>query len=218
MNHCAVIDYTINNYSDYCSNFSFDLQKKRNVIHQPGFHNCFLYKRKKIVLMHVDKCASSSFKFALKNANICDLSNRVKNIDKLKKYFLNNDYKFYAIIRDPKSRYVSGLQEFVKRYNPPKEYVEESLKNNKFIFDEHTAPQHCFLFLCNGKCNYLKLDNQISNKISNLFERQLKVEKRNSSILVIKNECEKLFNQYCLNNKNFYTLYEEDFRLYESAS
>ena len=213
----AVIDYTINNYSDYCTNFSFDLQKKRNMIHPPGFEGCFLYKRKKIVLMHIDKCASSSFKFALKNADVCDMSNRVKNIDKLKKYFLLNDYKFYAIIRDPKSRYISGLQEFVKRHNPPKEYVVESLKANKFIFDEHTAPQHCFLFLCSNNLNYLKLDNQIADKVSNLFERQLKVEKRNSSILTIKNECKKLFNQYCLNNENFHTLYEKDFRLYESA-
>ena len=228
----AVIDYTINNYSDYCSNFSFYLQKRRDMIHPEGFEGCFLYRKKKIVFMNIDKCASTSFKDALREADFCDMSLKARkkyyrqgnlepakdtDILKLKNYFLLNDYKFYAIIRDPKSRYISGLQEFVTRYNLPKEYVVKNLKDNKFIFDEHTAPQHCFLFLCSNNLNYLKLDNQIADKVSNLFERQLKVEHRNPSIPRVKDECKKLFNQYCLNNENFHTLYKKDFRLYESA-
>jgi len=82
----------------------------------------------------------------LKDNNFCDLSFRVKNINKIKQYFIKNNYNFYSIIRNPKDRYISGLQEFIKIYNPPVEFIIHNLKNNIFIFDEHTSPQYCFLF------------------------------------------------------------------------
>jgi hypothetical protein len=146
LNNYAVIDYTIEKYSNYCSDFTFELQKNRNEIHQPGFHDCFLNKKNKIIFMHIDKCASFSMSRILKDNNFCDLSFRVKNINKIKQYFIKNNYNFYSIIRNPKDRYISGLQEFIKIYNPPVEFIIHNLKNNIFIFDEHTSPQYCFLF------------------------------------------------------------------------
>jgi hypothetical protein len=215
LNSYAVIDYTIEKYFNYCSNFTFQLQQNRKEIHQPGFHDCFIKRKSKTIFMHIDKCASSTMSNVLKNNNFCDMSFRVKNVNKIRKFFIKNNYKFYAIIREPKDRYISGLQEFIKRYNPPKEFIVFNLKNNKFIFDEHTSPQHCFLFLCEDNCNYLKLDENISEKISNIIGLNIKLPVKNSSQKNIKNICKELFEKYCEQNIKFYELYNKDFELYD---
>jgi hypothetical protein len=213
LNDYAVIDYTIEKYFNYCSNFTFELQKNRKEIHQPGFYDCFLKRKNKIIFMHIDKCASSSINYLLTNNNFCNISFRIKNINKIKTYFIKNNYNFYAIVRDPKNRYISGLQEFMKRYNPPKEFIVFNLQNNKFIFDEHTSPQHCFLFLCDGNCNYLKLDENISRKISNIIDVNIKLPIKNESQKDIKDICNDLFEKYCEQNIKFYELYKKDFEI-----
>mgnify|MGYP003114097964 CR=1 FL=1 len=213
----SVIDYTIENYFQYCSDFTFQLQKNRQHIHPEGFHDCFLRRSDKIIFMHVDKCASSSMSSLLREIGLTDMSFRVKNINATKKYFLKNNYNFYSISRCPKDRYISGLQEFIKNYNPPLDLIESSLKSNKFIFDEHTSPQVCFLFLCDGRCKNIKLDNNISNKISKILNRDVILPKKNNSIQEIKNISEKLFKDYCENNPQFIDLYKEDFLMYERS-
>jgi hypothetical protein len=214
LNHYAVIDYTIEKYSIYCSNFTFELQKNRNRIHQPGFHDCFFTKKSKIIFMHIDKCASSSMSIVLKSNNFCDLSFRVKNVSKISQYFIKNNYNFYSIIRNIKDRYISGLQEFVKIYNPPVEFIIYNLKNNKFIFDEHTSPQHCFLFLCDNKCNYLKMDENLSSKVSKIIGNNIILPKENVSLKNLNVKCKDLFEEYCEGNIEFYELYKKDFQLY----
>lgn len=214
LNNFAVVDYTIQKYTKYCSNFTFELQKNRKYIHPPGFHDCFLKRDNKTIFMHIDKCASSSVSIALKKSGLIDMSHRFRNINLSKNYFLKNNYKFYSIIRNPKDRYISGLQEFIKIYNPPLEYIEYNLKNNKFIFDEHTSPQNCFLFLCDDKCNYLKLDNNISKKISKVIGIDITLQKENVSIEKIKDLAKNIFKEYCDNNREFYNLYKEDYKIY----
>lgn len=218
LNDYAVVDYTIEKYFNYCSNFTFILQKNRHEIHPPGFHDCFLRRKNKTILMHIDKCASSSIRYALITNGFCDMSLRIKNVDKTKEYFIKNNYNFYAIIREPKKRYISGLQEFIKIHNPSIEYIISNLKNNKFIFDEHTSPQHCFLFLCEKGCNYLKLDEKLASKVSNIFGKTLDISRKNISHENIKNDCEKIFEKYCKKNSEFYKLYENDFELYSIAA
>jgi len=217
MKHQAVVDYTIENYYNYCSDFTFSLQKERNKILPPGFTLCHLNKKNKVIFMHIDKCASTSigYAFALSN-NFRDLST-TKNATSLKQFFIENNYQFYAVIREPKSRYVSGLQEFIKLHNPLIDDVVYNLENNKFIFDEHTAPQHCFLFLCENKCNYLKLDSNLSNKISLIVNEKVILTNENSSIPSIKKLSTSLFENYCKNNDQFYKLYELDFELYRNS-
>lgn len=217
LNNYAVIDYTIKKYFNYCSNFTFELQKNREEIHQPGFHDCFLRRKGKIIFMHIDKCASSSVSSILRNNKFCDMFFRTRNVNELKYYFIRNNYNFYAIIREPIDRYISGIQEFIKIYNPPKEFIVFSLQNNKFIFDEHTSPQHCFLFLCENNCNYLKLDENISEKISNIIDINIKLPVENASQKNIKNNCKELFEKYCEKNPKFYQLYKKDFELYDNA-
>ena len=106
LNEFAVVDYTIENYYNYCSNFTFDLQKNRDIIHPPGFHDCFIKREGKIIVMHIDKCASSSIAYELKKTNFCDMSYRIKDINKIQQYFFKNNYNFYSVIRNPKDRYI----------------------------------------------------------------------------------------------------------------
>lgn len=217
LNNYAVVDYTLEKYFDYCSNFTFELQKNRERIHPPGFYDCFLKRKNKIIFMHIDKCASSTMRSVLKSSNFCDMSHRVKNVEKIKKYFIKNNYRFYSIIRNPRDRYISGLQEFIKRYRPNKEFIISNLQNNKFIFDEHTSPQNCFLFLCEDKCNYLKLDKNISEKVSNVINLNVKLPTKNPSLKNIKSICEELFEIYCKDNINFYDLYKKDYEVYNTS-
>jgi hypothetical protein len=164
--------------------------------------------------MHIDKCASSSMSIILKTNNFHDLSFKLKNVNKIKNYFIKNNYKFYAIIREPKSRYISGLQEFIKRYNPPLDFIIFNLKHNKFIFDEHTSPQYCFLFLCDNKCNYLKIDENLSSKVSKIIGNNIILPKKNISLKNLNVKCKDLFEKYCEENDEFYELYKKDFELY----
>ena len=98
LNNYAVIDYTIEKYFNYCSNFTFELQQNRKQIHQPGFYDCFLKRKNKIIFMHIDKCASSTMRDVLENNNFCNISFRVKNVNKIRKYCEKN-IKFYELYK-----------------------------------------------------------------------------------------------------------------------
>tara|TARA_Y100000004_G_scaffold195105_1_gene261338 strand:- start:11698 stop:12357 length:660 start_codon:yes stop_codon:yes gene_type:complete len=214
----SVVDFTILNHKKNCSDFSFFLQKNRKNIHPPGFFDCFLNKKSKLVFMHIDKCASTSVSnFCLKNDDFCDMSFRIKNIDKFNDYVRKNNYFFLAIIRNPIDRYISGIQEFIKRYNPSNDYIEKNLKNNKFIFDEHTSPQYIFLSHCKYNLKYVKLDKNLSNKLSNILGYDVNLGNCNYSSIHDKIYCNELYLKYLKDNKNFFDLYKKDFELFEAS-
>jgi hypothetical protein len=69
-------------------------------------------------------------------------------------------------------------------------------------------------FLCENNCKYLKLDSNISSKISKLINNDIILPKENTSLENIKFKCKNLFEKYCEENNEFYELYKKDFELY----
>lgn len=243
----AVVDECIRVYPKFCSSFTYKLQRQEEnlEIHYGGFNNCFLDEKNKLIYMHIDKCASTSISTALRSSYFTDLT-FLKDAQGTAKYFVAHNYTFFAVIRDPVDRWISGLNEFIKRTKPPKGYVVSQLEKNRFIFDEHTAPQHLFLRLCvenNARIKYLKLDNNLSEKISNvILDAMLQKYKVNmlsgSELFQFENfkgievphlrrsdldlesckpMCQKLYDTYVKDNSYFQELYQYDYLLYEKA-
>lgn len=235
----AVIDELVKNYSDYCSTFTFKLKKgiPGEVIHKEGFVNCYMDVKNYLIYMHIDKCASTSITTALRDQKPYFVKmDDIPKSEEFAKLLVQKEYKFFTVVRDPVSRWMSGLNEFMCRYRPPMNYVIEQIKNKKYVFDEHTAPQHLFLRLClenNGDLVCIKMDSDMEFKINdvircslkNEFMREkyvpLKIPRLRSSKYFIPNYisvCKKMYDVYIKNDsEEFNKLYKIDFDMYENA-
>lgn len=227
-----VIDYTSKYYSNYFTNFTKHLLRINSFMHS-GFIGCCQNKDKKLIYLHIDKCASQSFFYSLiEKYNFIDMTN-LDNQDQLLKDLINQNYLFFTVVRDIKLRYISSVIENIIRYNLHYNYIESELKQNKFIFDDHTAPQHCFIDMFNipeEKIKYVKLDNNLNNKISNILNEPVELLHINNLLsnlmgkhiskikkIEIKNQIINLFDKYCENNSEFEKLYKKDNNLYQKA-
>ncbi len=134
------------------------------------------------------------------------------------------DYSFFAIIRDPVDRWISGVNEYIcyndKEVSESKQFVKSELSNNNFYFDQHTRPQYKSLTMIE-ECNLIKLDDNLSDKINNVINDNVDFEVINTVYdRGVDNHhtfCVKMFNVYCKDNDEFYKLYQKDFELYEIA-
>lgn len=126
-------------------------------------------------------------------------------IDVPEKY--RQEYKFVIVTRDPKERWISGINEILNIYLAPsvrrsllfpryrrdlfngdKELFRSKflteLKNNKFIFDCHTKPQVSWINFCsqyNLDITFLKLDEHLDEKMSTLLKRKVEITHDNPS-------------------------------------
>lgn len=170
-------------------------------------------------------------------------------IDIPKKY--RNGYKFFVITRNPEDRWVSGINEYLnacigtsKRpsllhpkhrrdlggFNGDgKEFLRKILSeilDNKFIFDCHTRPQLSsinFCFAYNLDITFLKLDENLNEKVSDILKRKVTISRDNPSNKFrykMKNYklCHDILTKYCMHNKNFLELFKMDYYLYNSSS
>lgn len=240
----AVVDLSVEKYAKYCSSFTFKLKQgiEGHPIPKEGFVDCYWSPKKyKLIYMHIDKCGSTSMT-ALMNDNSVEMGfvpldqaliNKDHNL--VAKYFVDSKQTFFSLTRDPVSRWISGLNEFMRRYNPPIEWVIESIKNKKYIYDEHTSPQSLFLVMCTengGDLKLIKMDKNISDKINKFFGDHLTSidmmhkyvqfpHLRNSEHYYPLNYteiCKKLYETFIKPNPNdFNKLYEIDYELYENG-
>lgn len=241
MKRRAVIDDVVEQYTKYCSSFSFKLQKgiKGQEIHKEGFVNCYWAKDYKLVYMHVDKCGSTSvttaFNLYCSHFIPLDKLPRAKNPDFLSQYFVESDHTFFAITRDPAKRWISGLNEFMCRYRPPVEWVVKQIKNKKYIYDEHTAPQKVFLRLCfehSGNLKLIKLDGDLTEKVNRFIKENIQDENQKEKYEPFKiphlrdskyfypnytSICTYLYENFVFDCEEFKNLYAEDYKLYESG-
>ncbi len=156
-------------------------------------------------------------------------------IDIPEKY--RSGYKFFVVTRNPKERWISGINEFLTIYDDQgvdfhgdgKGYYNKflmELKNNKFIFDGHTEPQVSIMRFCfkyDLDITFLKLDENLNEKISSILKRKVIINHDNiSEKFEFKLEnykfCHDILTKYCMKNKNFLDLYEMDFYLYNHSS
>lgn len=238
----AVIDDTVEQHSEYCSTFTFKLRDglEGQAIHKEGFVNCYWSKNYKLVYMHVDKCGSTSVTtaFDLHCPNFVPLDKipKAKDLDFLAKYFIESNHVFFGITRDPASRWISGLNEFLCRYKPPVEWIVNQVKKKKYIYDEHTAPQKIFLRLClenGGNLKLIKLEGDLTYKINsfilnNIPDEVEKLKYKNFEIPHLRNSkyfipnytplCKKIYKEYIeVDPTEFNNLYKEDYLLYENG-
>lgn len=205
----------INLYGDYCSSFTFKYENIELDSYKK-YNGCYISTKEKLVYLHIDKCASTSISTALKDLMFIDMTSiDVNDIEIILDY---KKYKSFCVIRDPIKRWISALGEFMNRFDVPTNYIIEQVKNKKYIFDYHTAPQHVFVDPYIDKLDniYLKLDNKLEDKINQLLcYSKVSLQKERESNLITKLTCEKIFYNYVrINLKYFYKLYEKDFVLY----
>ncbi len=189
----------------------------------------------KIVYVPIYKNASTSIKNSLnfEPVYIKPKKEKVFDIDIPEQY---RDYKFFTIIRDPKSRWISGINEFINIYQDlgvdfdgdikgsRKKFLLE-LKNNKFIFDGHTRPQLSsidFCFKYDIDLTLIKMDERLEEKISTFIKDPIKLRHDNpiekyKFKLENYNFCYQILNRYCMKNTSFLDLYSLDFYLYNNS-
>lgn len=212
-------------YKKYYSSYAFELTKfkeKNKKIHDQVYtplNGCFISVTEKLVYMHIDKCASTSISTALKERYFFD-GKLFKDKEKLIERIISEDYRFFAVIRDPYSRWISGISEFMTRFKASEKYVISQVIKNKYIFDGHTLPQYSFLDICRKNqvnVKYIRLDDGLEGKINELLLNSDKIvlNKLRESDPLLKLKCQKIFEKYVkIDLKEFDNLYKDDFVLY----
>ncbi len=175
----------------------------------------------KIIYIPIFKNASTSL---IKSLNLKP-TNLLDDNQKINQYYLKN-YKFFTVIRDPKSRWISAMLEYIvaaKKLNIHTKLNIELL-NSKFIFDGHFFPQFSYLYVIlqskiNIDIDLIKLDSNLTDKISKFVGKKINLSHLNKTEesqfkLIFKKSFSKVLNDYCMKNKKFLELYEKDFYLY----
>ena len=107
----------IKKYPEYCSSFTIS-DGNLDIKDINLFNGWYLNQKEKLVYVHIDKCASTSISKALSEKNFLEIS----KID-ITPLLTNSNYRFFAVLRDPYSRWISGLCEFMTRFNITKIYT-----------------------------------------------------------------------------------------------
>lgn len=230
----SVLDDCILLYKNQCSTSALGFQQYRDLIHQPGYTGCMVNDAIKVVFMHIDKCASRSVTAALKNAGF-------RMISEDPNFILSDEYRIFAVVRDPVSRWPAGLNEYMYRYLGPEceednpmygqtvpeemllslEEIEQQVKDHKLIFEEHTAPQHLFLRLCGDKkIHYMKMDDRLEEKLKFFLGVDITLPHFNVSNDKrpnYKKFCNELFEKYVKDSAEFYVVYKKDFEIFKNS-
>ena len=174
----------------------------------------YVSPKNKLIYFKIDKCASTSVIECLtKQSDFIPVYDSDLHTEKK-----ITRYNVFTVIRDPKSRWISGLNQFIYE-EVSRDIIEGELKNHKFIFDGHTLPQVNFLPSCTDNIILLRLDRNLNQKISLLLGENVELKHKNttSSDTHKKNNlnfCKKMFETYCERNPRYYQTYEFDYRLF----
>jgi hypothetical protein len=207
------LSYAIENYQKNCSSYTLKLSKSKLSLDE-NYRDSLLWKD--TIYIPIDKCASNSISKALLDRGFISIE-KIMDCDKALELLKN--WNHFAVVREPSERYVSGLCEFIFRnsHKKPYEYIEKSLKKNKFIFDGHTMPMECTLQFRNN-VTLFRLDGDLEYKLSkHLKIDQLSIKRLNIGLDHFKESAQKLFDRYCKDNPEFHEFCKKDFDIWESA-
>ena len=194
-----------------------------------NIHQSYVSFEKKLVYLR--ECASSSIgEYLSTRRDFIPIDEEITIDEFHDKYATERveDYNFFTVIRDPTSRWISGLNQFLKVHKGHMSkleiYIEQELKNNKFIFDKHTVSQiDCLSFEMDltfiSNMILLRLDKNLNQKISSLLEEDVELNYTNVTSSDQNNQtnldfCKKMFETYCEKNPKYYETYEFDYRLF----
>lgn len=240
MNYLDDFDWEKYNNLVYDS-ISFEyFQKKSLEFQSERFFEVYVLEEEKLIYIPIAKNASTSIINSLNFTSIkfpiipsSKFCIDIKYLEILEKY--KNGYKFFTVTRNPKQRWISGINEFL--YSPDHEQIYfdtdkrfcdkflAELKNNKFIFDFHTIPQLPWLSFCftyDLDLTLLKIDSDLNKKISSMLKKSITINHDNkmqdyTCKINSYDLCQNVFTKYAMNNKNFSDLYEMDFYLYNNS-
>lgn len=218
---------------EYFQRESLEFKSKR-------FFEVYVLEEEKIIYIPISKNASTSIinslNFSLIKFPIIPSSKLcidIKCLEISEKY--KKKYKFFTVTRNPKQRWISGINEFLHSPDHEQIYFDidnrfsdkflTELKNNKFIFDFHTIPQLTWMSFCfasNLDLTLVKMDSDLNKKISDILKKSVTINHENKMQdydCKIKSYdlCQNVFMEYVMNNKNFSDLHEMDFYLYNNS-
>jgi hypothetical protein len=106
----------------------------------------------------------------------------------IRDYFSETIYSYYAwevdtyhvILRDPYTRWISGVCEYIKKYNAELDLIIEDIDKGRLIFAEFTTPQVNFLDF-NGDTIFYNLEDNAINKIFDYFNIDANIPWRKKS-------------------------------------
>lgn len=197
-------------YAKNASDYAIKLSESRS---SGIYTECLLGKR--WIYVPIDKCASNSIKKSLFQKGFVPMESI---IDHNKAFQRFKNFNHFAVVRHPEERYISSLCEFMRRH-PKKlgnEYIAKCLKNNKFMIDDHTFPMVCTINFIDNPTLF-KLDDNISEKLSEHIKTNLNIKILNKSFSCHKESAQELFDKYCKNNPEFHQFCKDDFDIWESA-
>ena len=180
--------------------------------------------KSKTIFITINKCAGSSLRNYL-GSKLFKIVNNIEIDDTKITNFIKKEYTFYAAVRDPKSRYISGLSQFIRThlkyyFKNNLSYVENNIANNKFIFDDHTIPQYKSLHRViemGAAVIPIPIKNNFSSIISTIINDNDMIPQCNKTFNSPNDNhldfCEHMFNLYCQDNKQFKNLYQKDYEL-----
>ncbi len=182
-------------------------------------------EKEKIIFITINKCAGTSIRKYLKDHKYKIRSHLLFTTEHIKK-LLDDQYIFYSVIRNPRDRYISGLNHFMflflnDYYQGSLNFIKRNLSNNKFIFDEHTLPQYTnfnSVLEIGGVVNLIKMDNNLSKNIQSIVKSNIELSVINSSkekgSKNYNNFCFQMYELYCDKNVSFNNLYKKDHNLF----
>jgi len=215
-----ILDVALDEYYQYFSSFAYFLPSVgESHESEIGFNS-----NHSTCIITIDRCASSFLR---------------KNLKEVGYHFIvNNDIQKCTIssaatfLRNPSDRYFSALKrvslhlDYWLGFSLAQKILDDSLKSNRFILSDHCCPQHVYLDVFDNikEIKYLIVENNIQDQLKTYLNIDILNNKKihtsesfecsNSDLMKI---CENLFSKYCLNNKEFYSLYEKDWELYNFA-
>lgn len=218
---------------DDCVSKKYFLDYNSIDIEPEEFDAFYISKKYKILYIPISKNASTSLKTLIDFEPVYQIPKVQSQFDLeiLDEY--KQEYKILVITRHPKDRWISGFNQFLSDvgiYLASKESKDIllELKNNKFIFDGHTLPQFSFIDYCfqpskiNFDIHLIKMGENFDKRLSEFIGLDISLTKKNlmeSEYLKVKNHeiCYKIFNDYCLRQKKFIDIYNQDYLLYNSS-
>lgn len=218
---------------DDCVSKKYFLDYNPIDIEPEEFDAFYVSEKYKILYIPISKNASTSLKTLIDFEPVYQIPKVQGQFDLEIFEEYKKEYKVLVVTRHPKDRWVSGFNQFLSDvgiYLTSKESrdILLELKSGKFIFDGHTLPQFSFIDYCfqpskiNFNIHLIKMDECFDKKLSDFVGCNISVNKKNlmeREHLKIKNHeiCYKIFSDYCLRQKKFIEVYNQDYLLYNSS-
>ena len=215
-----ILDASLNEYYQYFSGFAYFLPS----VGESHESKVAFNKNHSTCIILIDRCASTFLQKKLQEAGFHLIIN-----NEVQKATISSVTTF---LRNPNDRYLSALKRVSLHLDSwcgpslAKKILKDSLSSNHFILSDHCCPQHIYLDVFDNikEIKYLIVENNIQDQLKTYLNIDILDNKKvhtsksfeclNLDLIKI---CENLFSKYCLNNKEFYSLYEKDWDLYNFA-